>query len=168
MLEDGSPIVARRVVLATGGGRANYPHWVQKIPSPYPQERLCHAQQVNLQGLNLAGERILIVGGGLSSGHLAVGAIARGAKVLLMARRELQEKLFDKEAIWQGHQWQIVCENGEKYECDRLWLATGTELFMMGGLAALQLGSTARNLAGGIRASRCIVGALVKPSLAVG
>nr|WP_256498541.1 hypothetical protein [Chroococcidiopsis sp. CCNUC1] len=37
-----------------------------------------------MRGLQIAGERVLIVGGGLTSGHLAVGAIARGAKVLLM------------------------------------------------------------------------------------
>lgn len=266
ILEGGGSIVARRVVLATGGGTPQFPDWVKKISTPYPPDRLLHSQQVDLRPLGLEGEQILIVGGGLSSGHLAVGAIARGAKVLLMARREFQEKLFDadagwlgpkylkgffsepdwqkrwemiqqarnggsltpammlqlrraahegklalrercqvKEAIWQGHQWQIVCGNGEKYECDRLWLATGTglqgrdhpllsglleafpvqfvkglpildgrlrlpgtELFVMGGLAGLQLGPTARNLAGGIRAGRCIVEALVKPSLAVG
>lgn len=48
------------------------------------------------------GERILIVGGGLTSGHLAVGAISRGAKVHLMIRRQLQEKLFDAEPAWLG------------------------------------------------------------------
>ncbi len=265
VLGDGQLIRARRVILATGGGNPQFPNWTNKITNKYPADQLVHSSQVDLRHLNLAGENILVVGGGLTSGHLAIGAIARGARVLLMARRQFQEKLFDtdpgwlgpkylkgfsdesdwhrrreiiqearnggsltpaimqqlrrsasenkirllencqvREARWQKNQWQINCENHEQYMCDRIWLATGTqldaaenplledlftifpsqlvgglpvldgylrlpktELFIMGGLAGLQLGPTARNLAGGIRASRCLVKALIKPSLAV-
>jgi hypothetical protein len=52
--------------------------------------------------LQLAGERVLIVGSGLTSGHLALGAIARGAQVILMARRQFYEKLFDAAPGWLG------------------------------------------------------------------
>jgi cation diffusion facilitator CzcD-associated flavoprotein CzcO len=260
-LGSGATIFARRVVLATNGGIPNLPNWVTKIQPP----TLVHSSQVDLRGLKLTGERILIVGGGLTSGHLAVGAIGKGATVDLMARRVLQEKLFDadpgwlgpkylkgfqaetcwekrftmiKEARnggsmtpaimlklrrltregklkleencqvesvhWQSGQWQVKCENGQIYYYHRIWLATGsqfqaenhpllgdiwekyqtpiiqglpvldeylrvkgTELFMMGGLAALRLGPTARNLSGAIKASQLITEALVKPSLAV-
>ncbi|MGB7441377.1 MAG: hypothetical protein WA919_09945, partial [Coleofasciculaceae cyanobacterium] len=48
------------------------------------------------------GERVLIVGGGLTSGHLALGAVSRGARVTLMARRDFQEKLFDADPGWLG------------------------------------------------------------------
>lgn len=48
------------------------------------------------------GKRVLIVGGGLTNGHLALGAISRGAKVHLMIRRQLAEKLFDAEPGWLG------------------------------------------------------------------
>jgi hypothetical protein len=99
-LADGCSIIARRVVLAAGGGSPQTPDWVHRIPQPYPCERLCHSQQVDLRTLRLAGERILIVGGGLTSGHLAVGALARGARVSLIVRRQLQEKLFDTEPGW--------------------------------------------------------------------
>lgn len=251
-------VVARRVVFAKGSSQIHIPEWVSQIQSPYPPERLCHSQQVDLRKLHLAGERILIVGGGLTSGHLAVGAIARGARVVLMARRNLQEKLFDAEpgwlgpkylkdfwaepdwekrwyliqqarnggsltpammlqlrrlmrcdrlqiqeqcqvvkAVWQGNSWLVHCHNGEENECDRIWVATGTkldvtaeplltdildvfplpvarglpvldpclrwsgcELYMMGGLAALQIGPTARNLSGARMASERIVSAL--------
>ncbi|WP_442949133.1 hypothetical protein [Nostoc sp.] len=50
----------------------------------------------------LMAKRVLIVGGGLTSGHLAVGAISRGAEVHLIIRRQFSEKLFDAESGWLG------------------------------------------------------------------
>lgn len=263
-LSDGSDIIARRVVLATGGGKLQIPDWVSQINLTYPEDKLCHSNKVDLRKLSLAGERIIIVGGGLTSGHLAIGALARGAKVHLMLRRNLQAKLFDAEPGWLGpkylkgffaesdyHQrwemiqqarnggsmtpaiamqlrravrhanlimdeycqiqeaqwldehWQVRCNNSNNYECHRIWLCTGNkfdvaaepllteildnypipivnglpvldshlrwpgcELFIMGALAALQVGPTARNLSGARMASEKIVPAIVKSSLA--
>lgn len=260
--DDGQSTVARRVVLATGNANLQIPNWVQEIESEYPQDKLCHSSKVDLRGLQLAGEKVLIVGGGLTSGHLAVGAISKGAKVNLMIRRQLQEKLFDAEpgwlgpkylkgffaesdlekrfamiqqarnggsvtpamgmqlrrevrngnltidencqvvkVEWLGNSWLVQCSNGNVHEFNRIWLSTGTkfdvttepllkevlaaypipvvnglpvldtclrwhgcELFIMGGLAALQIGPTARNLSGAIMACEKIVPAIVKPS----
>jgi cation diffusion facilitator CzcD-associated flavoprotein CzcO len=262
-LSNGQSVIARRVVLATGAGRKIVPDWVDTIASAYPSDRLCHAQSVDLRNVQIVGEQVLIIGGGLTSGHLAVGAAARGAKVMLMSRRRLQEKWFDAEpgwlgpkylkdfwaepdwrkrwemiqgarnggsmtpkmmfqlrrlerqgmlrfypecqvveARWQDNQWQVDCDDGQGYECQRIWYATGTgfdatvdpllkdvidaypiplvkgmpvldehlrwsgcELFVMGGLAALQIGPVARNLYGGKLASDRIVPALTKPTL---
>lgn len=102
VLDTGETIVARRVVLATGSGKVQLPHWVEKITSDYPADRLCHSQQVNLNQLNLTGEHILIVGGGLTSGHLAKGAINLSATVTLMTRKQLQSKIFDADPGWLG------------------------------------------------------------------
>ncbi len=102
VLDTGETIIARRVVIATGSGTIHFPDWVEKITSDYPSDRLCHSQQVNLNQLNVTGERILIVGGGLSSGHLAKGAINLGATVTLMTRKQLQEKIFDADPGWLG------------------------------------------------------------------
>jgi cation diffusion facilitator CzcD-associated flavoprotein CzcO len=266
---NGEETIARRVVLATGGGTANLPNWVKEIPPNYPPDRLLHSQQIdlrsrsaragklNLAGEKIAGEKILIIGGGLTCGHLAVGAMNKGAKVMLMYRRRLQEKLFDADpgwlgpkylkgffnqdcltrfqliqsarnggsltpaimlqlnrrrregkleiyqecqivkASWQGDRWQVLCDDGNHYECDRIWLGTGTRLdalnhpllreifakfttemihglpvldthlripglplFLMGGLAALQVGPVARNLSGARMASQKIVDGL--------
>ncbi|MDL5050498.1 FAD/NAD(P)-binding protein [Oscillatoria amoena NRMC-F 0135] len=254
----GETRIAKRVVLATGNGQVQLPQWAKSLQLC---DRLCHSSQVDLRHLHLAGEKILIVGGGLTSGHLAVGAIRKGANVTLMLRRSLQEKLFDadpgwlgpkylksfeaelsweeriltiqqarnggsmtpaiatqlrrlthagsltlaevcqvQDAAWQGQGWQVQCDNGQMLGCDRLWLATGSsfnantlpllaeiqrtyptdiiqglpildenlrwpgcELFITGGLAALQLGPVARNLAGARMASSRIVPALIKP-----
>ena len=73
VMADGRSIYARRVVVAMGGGAPHLPDWVSQISSPYPSERLIHSQHIDLQSLKLAGERILIVGSGLTSGHLLWG-----------------------------------------------------------------------------------------------
>ncbi|HEY9662814.1 MAG TPA: SidA/IucD/PvdA family monooxygenase, partial [Allocoleopsis sp.] len=276
-LSDGQTMVARRVVIANGGGRPHLPAWVDQISQNYPSDRLLHSHKVDLRGLHLRGERVLIIGGGLTSGHLAVGAIQRGAKVMLMSRRSVYEKLFDadpgwlvpkylkdfwaepnwftrwqmiqqarnggsmtpamltqlrrlqrdgkitfyeqcqvSQAQWINNAWQICCTNSAVHECihhqaidrashthcERIWLATGSqldatthpllqqvlnthpleivnglpvvdeylrwqgcELFVMGGLAALRVGPTARNLSGARATSDRIVPALTKPSL---
>jgi cation diffusion facilitator CzcD-associated flavoprotein CzcO len=265
IFEDGQTIIARRVVLATGSGRVQLPEWVEGITADYPPDRLCHSQQVNLHQLNLTGEGILIIGGGLTSGHLAMGAIAIGATVTLMTRKPLQSKIFDADpgwlgpkylkdfdaeidwntryhkiqqarnggsmtpemmlqlskaanqgkikidescqvssAQWQDNHWQVSCVDGSKHKFNRIWLATGTNFnasghpllkdvlqaypteivnglpvldnylrlsksnfFIMGGLAALQIGPVARNIGGGKMAANLIVPAIVKPSLAI-
>jgi cation diffusion facilitator CzcD-associated flavoprotein CzcO len=265
VLADGQTIIARRVVLATGSDKVQLPHWVERITSDYPSDKLCHSQQVDLRHLNLTGERILIIGGGLTSGHLAIGAVSLGATVTLMTRKQLQEKIFDADPGWLGpkylkdfhaetdwssrwqkiqqarnggsmtpemmlqlrkasHQgkislnescqvssaqyqdnyWQVSCLDGSQHQFDRIWLATGTRFdatehpllkdilqtypteivnglpvldeylrlpksnfFIMGGLAALQIGPVARNIGGGRMAARRIVPAIVKSSLVV-
>jgi cation diffusion facilitator CzcD-associated flavoprotein CzcO len=265
ILDTGETIIARRVVLATGSGKIQLPQWVEQITSNYPLDTLCHSQQVNLNQLKLTGEKILIVGGGLTSGHLGIGAINQGANVTLMTRKLLQEKIFDADpgwlgpkylkdfyadpdwysryqqiqqarnggsmtpemilqlsqadnegkikideccqvssAQWRDNHWQVSCINGGKHEFNRIWLATGTRFdvmehpllkdalkayptkiinglpvlddylrlpksnfFIMGGLAALQIGPVARNIGGGKIAGRLIVPAIVKPSLVV-
>ncbi|MCC0179547.1 SidA/IucD/PvdA family monooxygenase [Waterburya agarophytonicola K14] len=102
VLNTGETIVARRVVLATGSGKVQLPNWVESITSDYPSDKLCHSQQVNLKQHKLTGERILIVGGGLTSGHLAKGAMNLGATVILMTRKQLQSKTFDADPGWLG------------------------------------------------------------------
>ena len=96
------PSLARRVILASGGGPPRLPDWVAEIPSSYPPERLQHSSQIDLRIRHLGGEEILIVGSGLTSGHLALGAVRRGARVTLMARRQFYEKLFDADPGWLG------------------------------------------------------------------
>lgn len=97
-LADGRQLLAWRVVLAIAGGTPHRPDWARRIPHTYPSDRLRHSHQIDLRGLALKGERILIVGSGLTSGHLTLGATARGAQV----RRQFYAKLFDAEPGWLG------------------------------------------------------------------
>ena len=101
-LANGQSMIARRVVIANGGAVPNLPEWVGQISTSYPEDRLLHSQQVDLRASRLQGERVLIVGGGLTSGHLALGAVERGAQVLLMSRRNVYDKLFDADPGWIG------------------------------------------------------------------
>ncbi|MGB0562105.1 MAG: SidA/IucD/PvdA family monooxygenase [Spirulinaceae cyanobacterium] len=111
-LADGQVLTAKRVVLAISGGQPNIPAWAQNRPLTEPRNRLLHSHDIDLRSQpQLSGETILIVGSGLTSGHLALGAIAsgsaqsaiaRGAKVIMMARRTFYEKLFDAEPGWLG------------------------------------------------------------------
>ncbi|NEQ95869.1 MAG: lysine N(6)-hydroxylase/L-ornithine N(5)-oxygenase family protein [Cyanothece sp. SIO2G6] len=107
-LSTGDTVLARRVVLATGDGQPYWPDWAKQERAKqegaaHPPERLGHASQVQLPTLkSLAGETVLIVGSGLTSGHLAVGAVKRGAQVVMMARRTFQEKVFDADPGWLG------------------------------------------------------------------
>ncbi|MEM1370167.1 MAG: SidA/IucD/PvdA family monooxygenase [Cyanobacteria bacterium P01_H01_bin.15] len=101
-MSNGQFLVAKRVVLALAGGKPNVPEWTRTIPCTYPRERLLHSHQIDLRELRIEGERVLIVGSGLTSGHLALGAIARGATVIMMARRTFYEKLFDADPGWLG------------------------------------------------------------------
>ena len=95
--EDGKSAIARRVIVAAGSGKPHLPGWTNQIQTQHPAERIRHSHQVDLRNLQLHAEQILIVGGGLTRGHFAVGEIARGTQLLLMTRRYFPEKLFDAE-----------------------------------------------------------------------
>ncbi|WP_250565132.1 SidA/IucD/PvdA family monooxygenase [Adonisia turfae] len=100
-LDNGQKVIARRVVLAVGNAIPKLPDWAVSVDAP--PGRLCHSTAVDLRNLpSLQGETVLIVGSGLTSGHLAIGAVKRGARVLLMARRRFQEKIFDAAPGWLG------------------------------------------------------------------
>ena len=262
-LDSGESILARRVVLATGSSQLQIPDWISQVEKNYPEDKLCHSKSVDLRKLHLAGEKVLIIGGGLTSGHLAVGAMSRGAFVQISMRRQLQEKIFDADAGWLGpkylkgffaesnfekrfemiqqarnggsmtpamvtqlrrqahngklriqentqvvevkwtdNQWLVKFSDGEQERFHRIWLSTGTRfdvnsepllkevlqaypipvinglpvlddnlrwrgcsLFIMGGLAALQIGPTARNLSGARMASDKMLKAIIKSNV---
>jgi hypothetical protein len=259
-LGSGKSILARRVVLATSSSQLQIPNWVNEIKNNYREDKLCHSHLIDLRQLYLADEKVLIIGGGLTSGHLAVGAMCRGAEVQISMRRQLQEKIFDADAGWLGpkylkgffaesnfekrfemiqqarnggsmtpemvtqlrrqthngklriqenmqvieakwtdNQWLVKFSDGKQGQFHRIWLSTGTRfdvnsepllkevlqaypipvinglpvldnnlrwrgcsLFIMGGLAALQIGPTARNLSGARMASDKMLKAIIK------
>ena len=51
---------------------------------------------------NLDGEKLVIVGGGLTAGTLAKSISERGHQVVLIARKELKTEQFDFPPIWLG------------------------------------------------------------------
>ncbi|MEM9038693.1 MAG: FAD-dependent oxidoreductase [Actinomycetota bacterium] len=62
-----------------------------------------HGHRVDLRTIPaLAGAHVVVVGGGLTAGHLAVAAAARDATVTLVTRRDIVERDFDVEPGWLG------------------------------------------------------------------
>ncbi|MEM9516475.1 MAG: FAD/NAD(P)-binding protein [Actinomycetota bacterium] len=64
---------------------------------------LCHSGDIDLGRIgSLDGDHVVVVGGGLTAGHLVLGALARGAGVTLVTRRPIVERDFDVEPGWLG------------------------------------------------------------------
>ena len=66
-----------------------------------PTGRVCGVDGADVADVR-AGERVAVVGGGLSAVHLAIGAARRGAEVVLVARRSLEVRRFDTHPSWLG------------------------------------------------------------------
>lgn len=95
-LDDATVHQARAVVVALGGGEAVWPQWAPRgIPG------IIHSDDVTWDNFGDTG-RLLVVGGGLTSGHLALGALRRGWRVDLVTRRPVNYKLFDAAPGWIG------------------------------------------------------------------
>ncbi|XP_029937814.1 uncharacterized protein LOC115380747 [Myripristis murdjan] len=113
-LQEGITLKAHRVVMATGPTRAqmaNIPSWVSCIGESYPEDRLQHtvhlmhylpvAQQTCQETSRLcavceAGQRVMVIGGGLTSAHVISIALQQGAShVTWVMRKHLQLKQFD-------------------------------------------------------------------------
>ncbi len=102
LCDDDVVFEADRAVLATNPGRRRIPGWVRDL-LPLPRTVLAHADDVDLRALDLAGEVVTIVGGGLTAAQLALGAHARGAgQVHLVVRRSLRASAFDVSPGWLG------------------------------------------------------------------
>ncbi|XP_077570046.1 uncharacterized protein LOC144194697 [Stigmatopora nigra] len=107
-LEDGAELKARQVVVATGPTRAqvaNIPLWVSQIEESYPEERLQHTVDLmhslarnrdKATPVCETGQRVMVVGGGLTSAHVVSIALQQGAShVTWVMRKHLQLKQFD-------------------------------------------------------------------------
>ncbi|MEM9466244.1 MAG: FAD-dependent oxidoreductase [Actinomycetota bacterium] len=97
-----STITTDRLVIAANPHRRQIPDWVWPLCGQ-SSAQLAHASDIDLRALpDLTGERITIVGGGLTAAHLAIGATHRGAQVDIAARRPIVTRSFDTEPGWLG------------------------------------------------------------------
>ncbi|MEM8708393.1 MAG: FAD-dependent oxidoreductase [Actinomycetota bacterium] len=98
----GRMITAERLIVATNPHRRELPRWIVPILGRTRVD-IRHADDIDLpSGGDLAGRTIVVVGGGLSAGHLACGAASLGADVTLVSRRPLTERSFDTDPGWLG------------------------------------------------------------------
>jgi hypothetical protein len=98
-LEDGCWLRVRRVVLATNPSVPRLPSWARALLAARPEARIAHSDDVRLNDVT-EGERILVVGGGLTAVQLTLAAAARGALPLLASRARLREQDFDVRPGW--------------------------------------------------------------------
>jgi len=97
-LDDHEVLEARIVVASLGGGERVWPTWAPESD----HSSLVHSEEADLSSLEGGAGRILVVGGGLTAGHLALGALQRGWAVDLVTRRPVNYKLFDSAPGWIG------------------------------------------------------------------
>lgn len=98
-LADGTTRRPEHVVLATNSRRPQLPACIQGLLHRDP--RILAGDAATL-GATPIGGHVVVVGGGLSAAHLAVGAAERGATVTLLTRRALRVRRFDTHPSWLG------------------------------------------------------------------
>ena len=95
-------ITAQHVVVAANPHQRVIPDWVW----PVLGERagfVSWGSDVDLRSFDdMTGERVIIIGGGLTAAHLACGAASRGATVHLVTRRLVETRSFDTDPGWLG------------------------------------------------------------------
>ncbi|KAK9966677.1 hypothetical protein ABG768_003774 [Culter alburnus] len=113
-LHTGENVEAKMVIMATGPSRAqmaNIPSWVRAIQENYPEESLQHSVQLmhyfctheemgepssGSPPVCQMGQRVMVVGGGLTSAHIISIALKQHAcHVTWVLRKHLQLKQFD-------------------------------------------------------------------------
>ncbi|MEM8925680.1 MAG: FAD-dependent oxidoreductase [Actinomycetota bacterium] len=93
---------ADHLVVATNPHQRSIPGWVWPLLGTCPG-LVVYGGDVDLRSLpDLTGERVVVIGGGLTAAHLACGAADRGAQVHLIARRPLVSRSFDTDPGWLG------------------------------------------------------------------
>ena len=97
-LSDGSRIDARHVVLALGV--SDQPAWPTWAPHPHPLVH--HVFEPGFDGWPASTETVLVVGGGISAGHVSLRLLAEGHHVHLVSRHPLREHQFDSDPGWLG------------------------------------------------------------------
>lgn len=99
---DGSARPARWLILAPGlAGHERLPEWAGALARSHPG-LVAHVEHVDIRRKDLVGQRILVVGGGLSAATLADAAVERGARMILLSRHRLEARLFDVDSGWIG------------------------------------------------------------------
>jgi hypothetical protein len=97
-LSDGSTRRPDRLVLATNARRPLIP---AGLTDPVADGRAILGDTADVADTPDGG-RVVVIGGGLSAAHLALGAVERGANVTLVTRRRLAVRRFDTHPSWLG------------------------------------------------------------------
>ncbi len=107
LLSDGRRVRARRAILATNPSSPDLPAMAARAAAPgYRPSRgrvaggVMHSDHVDLERDAHPGDPVVVVGGGLTAAQLALGAVRRGAPVVLLHRSPLRTRDLDAEPSW--------------------------------------------------------------------
>ncbi|MBI3636568.1 MAG: SidA/IucD/PvdA family monooxygenase [Candidatus Rokubacteria bacterium] len=99
---DTTTLETRVLILAPGlRGQEREPAWADDLRHRAPT-LTGHVESLDVRTEAIVGERVLVVGGGLSAATLAEAAAERGARVTLLSRHRLEARLFDADPGWVG------------------------------------------------------------------
>ena len=102
VVTDQAEIRADHLIVATNPHQRSIPDWVWPLLGSQPG-LIVYGNDVDLRSApDLQGERLVIIGGGLTAAHLACGAALRGASAHLVTRRALETRDFDTDPGWLG------------------------------------------------------------------
>lgn len=108
-LSTGTTLTCQHVIVAVNPVRADLPAWA--VAHGLQRRRACevagrvslgHGDHVELSRDVTAGQRVLVVGGGLTAAQLALGAARRGAEVTMAHRSVFRARDLDVEPTWLG------------------------------------------------------------------
>lgn len=97
-LADDRTIRANNVVLAIGA--SDQPAWPDWAPRDHPSVK--HVFEPDFDGWPSEPETVLVVGGGISAGHMALQLLDRGHDTHIASRHGLREHQFDSDPGWLG------------------------------------------------------------------
>lgn len=97
-LDDGSIRRPERLIMATNARRPLIP---AGLADALEDGRAVLGDAADVADTPNAG-RVVVLGGGLSAAHLALGAVERGATVAMITRRRLAVRRFDTHPSWLG------------------------------------------------------------------
>ena len=97
-LSSGSEIAAHHLVLAIGASeQPEWPDW-----APRSDARVRHVLEPGFDGWPSSSETVVVVGGGISAGQVALRLLEEGHQVHLVSRHALRQHQFDSDSGWLG------------------------------------------------------------------
>ncbi|MEM7583691.1 MAG: NAD(P)-binding domain-containing protein, partial [Acidobacteriota bacterium] len=97
-LSSGSEIAAQNLVLAIGAG--DQPDWPDWAPRSHP--RVHHVFEPGFDDWPPSSETVVVIGGGISAGQVALRLVEEGHQPHLVSRHALRQHQFDSDSGWLG------------------------------------------------------------------
>ena len=111
-LSNGLKVLAQRVVLAIGA--SHQPAWPEWAPKGSP--RVHHVFEPGFDGWPSGEETLIVVGGGISGGQVALRLLKEGHRVHLVSRHAPREHQFDSDPGWLGPKYMASFERERRAE----------------------------------------------------